>query len=422
MNPILPSRYLIADVEARHFGDERIYLYGSSDIRENTTYCSHDYRVFSSLDLLDWQDHGISFRSSDSHAGPEALLYAPDCIEYRGRYYLGYCTFGDREGFAVSDSPVGPFTQARPLEGADRDAIDPALFVDEDGLTYCFWGQFQLRGARWKVEDGSIEASTLKTHLLEEEKDGFHEGACIRKRNGWYYLIYTDISRGRPTCLGYAMSRSVLGPYEKKGIVIDNNGCDPDTWNNHGSIEEFNGQWYVFYHRACQGGRYTRRVCIEPFSFREDGTIEEVQMTTQGVSPPIPATSLMEGWRACLLSGSLHTAVSDPADPESGEHLTRIENGSWAAFKFLDFDSVPISTFIATAASATARGGVIEVHLESPEGPLLAECAIQHTGTWRDWNHFRAPLLQVPSGMHAVFLVFKGGLGRLFDLQSFHFQ
>jgi hypothetical protein len=420
MNPILPPHYLIPDGEAHRFSDGRLYLYGSSDIRGSTTYCSRQYRVFSSADLRHWEDHGISFDTAHSHAGFEAFLYAPDCMEFGGKYYLAYCTAGDREGMALSDSPSGPFRQARPLNGADFDAIDPALFVDDDQAVYYFWGQYHLRGGRLNMDDLAVDSSSVQTHLLTEKTDGFHEGASVRKRGGWYYLVYADISRGRPTCLGYAMSRHPLGPYEKKGIIIDNAGCDPETWNNHGSIEESEGGWYVFYHRACQGGRFTRRACIEPIRFNEDGTIDEVEMTTQGCSRPLLATAQVEAWRACLLSGGARTAVTDERDPQSGEHLSRIESGAWAAFKFIDFDSAPVSQFCTRAASAS-EGGKIKARLDDPEGRVIAECPVHGTGAWCNWKEFRAPLSETPTGVHAVYLTFEGGPGRLLDLQGFNF-
>jgi arabinoxylan arabinofuranohydrolase len=421
VNPILPSHYLIPDGEAHRFSDGRMYLYGSSDIRGSTAYCSHEYRVFSSNDLIDWTDGGVSFDSARSHAPAEAWLYAPDCMEYQGKYYLAYCTDGDREGIAVSDSPMGPFAAARPVQGADGDGIDPALFLDDDGQVYYFWGQYHLRGARLDMTNFSVVPASVQTHLLEEKKDGFHEGACIRKRGAWYYAIFADISRGRPTCLGYAMSRNPVGPYEKKGVIIDNIGCDPETWNNHGSIEQFQGKWYVFYHRACQGGRFTRRACIEPIAFNDDGTINEVEMTTQGCSPPIPATDVVEAWRACFFSGKLRTAVTDESDPKSGEHLTLIEDGAWAAFKYIDFGTGSISRFTVRAASA-AEGGRIEVRLDHPDGPVIADCAVGKTGAWCNWKTFGAPVSGNPQGVHAVYLKFRGGLGRLFDLHDFEFE
>ena len=114
-----------------------------------------------------------------------------------------------------------------------------------------------------------IDESTLNTHLLTEEEHGFHEGSSVRKRNGIYYFVYTDISRGKASCLSYATSKSPLGPFKKGGVIIDNTGSDPDNWNNHGSIAEYNGQWYVFYHRASHNSNYSRRTCVEPIYFNE---------------------------------------------------------------------------------------------------------------------------------------------------------
>ncbi len=90
-------------------------------------------------------------------------------------------------------------------------------------------------------------------------------------------------------------------------MLIDNTGCDPQSWNNHGSIAEFNGQWYVFYHRSSQASNFNRRVCVEPIHFNPDGSIDEVEMTTQGIGWPLDARQTIEAWRACLLSGQVHT-------------------------------------------------------------------------------------------------------------------
>ncbi len=64
MNPLLPIQHFVPDVEARQWKDGRMYLYGSYDISGRTSYCSWEYRVFSSTDLVHWQDHGESFRSA----------------------------------------------------------------------------------------------------------------------------------------------------------------------------------------------------------------------------------------------------------------------------------------------------------------------------------------------------------------------
>jgi hypothetical protein len=421
MNPILPLQHFIPDVEARQWADGRLYLYGSCDIAGNTTYCSHEYRVFSTADLRTWQDHGVSFRSADAHAGRESWLYAPDCICLDGRYHLCYCCADGSEGIAVSSHPAGPFSEAWGVAGADGDAIDPAIFLDDDGSAYYFWGQFHLRGAKLRPDLRGIDPATLDTAIITEAAHGFHEGASVRKRGGLYYLVYTDISRGRATSLGYAVSRSPLGPYEKRGIIIDNTGCDPETWNNHGSIAEFNGAWYVFYHRSSMASRFNRRVCIEPIQFDAQGDIAEVEMTTQGADPPIPATQPLAACRACLLHGHVRTGAqwADTPDAPWQECLTEIHNGDHATYRHLDF-SIGVTSCRIRAASM-AYGGTIEMRLDQPDGPLLGTCQIPHTGGWRCWTEITAPIAPPPTGVHAVHLVFCGGWGRLFDLAEFTF-
>jgi len=421
MNPILPNQFFIPDVEARQWSDGRMYLYGSLDIPGDTDYCSREYRVFSSADLHQWTDHGISFRSSDSHTGKVERLFAPDCTQIAGRYALCYCGSDNSEGIALSDHPAGPFTHARAVAGADGDAIDPAIFVDDDGSIYYFWGQFNLRGARLKPDLSGIDPATLNTSIITESEHGFHEGASIRKRHGIYYLAYTDISRGRATCIGYATSPSPLGPYTKRGIIIDNTGCDPQTWNNHGSIAQFNDAWYVFYHRSSQAGKFNRRVCAEPISFTADGTIPEVEMTTQGISKPLPAAAPVDACRACLLSGRTHTGIRYPQRDEPWhEYLTMIHNRDHAAYKYLDFGH-GAKSFHAVAASG-AYGGTIEVRLDSPNGTLLATCDVPATGGWSKWIDVTAAVSVPVRGVHAVYLVFRGDhSGRLFDLSLFRF-
>ena len=129
MNPILPVAYFCPDAEARQWRDGRMYIYGSLDISGRTGWCSWEYRVFSSADLVHWQDHGVSLCTAPpepSLTWTDAPLYAPDCVYHNGRYYLFFCDARNHEGVAESLSPAGPFTDAVPVVGADGDAIDPA--------------------------------------------------------------------------------------------------------------------------------------------------------------------------------------------------------------------------------------------------------------------------------------------------------
>lgn len=377
MNPILPRKYFIPDAEAHVMPDGRLYLYGSSDCSGSKEYCGNEYRVFSTADLKtgEWMDHGVSFRNTIQEPGipwrPGVPLYAPDAIHRNGNYYLYICGQDAFEAVAVSDRPYGPFQQAKPIIGADGDSIDPAVFIDDDGQAYYLWGQFALKGARLQDDMATLDQSSIRTGILTEQEHGFHEGASMRKRNGKYYIVYTDISRGKATCMSYAISENPLGPYRKGGVIIDNTYCDPGTWNNHGSIEEFQGQWYVFYHRSSQNGFTCRRVCAEPIYFNADGSIDEVVMTSQGTSGPIAAFQEFDAAIVCRMKGNLYIA---PDETKNGrEILTNCGGGNWtqdwAEYRYLDF-----SDGANTLKIRTSGKGVVTLLTEG--GCLVGKCGI----------------------------------------------
>lgn len=342
MNPILDERFLVPDCEARVMPDGRLYIYGSFDLR-NPDYCSKEQHLFSTDDMENWKHHGVIFSTMDGTPNgvpfrKETMLFAPDAIYNNGKYYLYICgpsEKGDYEGVAVADSPEGPFGPAREIEGAY--GIDPTIFVDDDGEIYYFWGQFTLKGAKMKPDMKTLYKESINDSVLTEWEHGFHEGASIRKRGDKYYMVYTDISRGRATSLGYAMSDKPLGPYKKCGIIIDNIGCDPKSWNNHGSIACFKDKWYVFYHRSSGNSQSQRRVCVEPIEFDENGLIKEVIMTSQGVSKPLDAFCEIEARRACNLFQDCYISFAEGRERLVFSGKKHWETPDFAAFKYIDF-------------------------------------------------------------------------------------
>lgn len=126
-NPVIRDQYS-ADPTARVFGD-RVYLYPSHDIispvaPEQRWFAMADYHVFSSTDLTDWTDHGVILDQKQvpwaNHEG--YAMWAPDCVEHQGRYYLLFPSgLASERGFgigvATAPSPIGPFTPAaKPLD------------------------------------------------------------------------------------------------------------------------------------------------------------------------------------------------------------------------------------------------------------------------------------------------------------------
>lgn len=379
-NPILPLEYHVPDSEGHVMADGKLYVYGSFDDRADV-YCSKKYHVVSTADMEHWMIHeeslngnqipwfnnpdapkypgidwshptpfiqkmiqrdlenGVDMKAKFEEAEKEekekpALLFAPDCLERNGKYYLYFCMPDDSEGVVISDRPEGPFTNPIQLPCG---GIDPAIFIDDDGQAYYYWGQLFSHGVKLNEDMISFNRDEIVDDLVTEEEHFFHEGSSMRKIGDTYYYVYADVERGKPTSLGYSTSKSPMGPFTYRGIIIDNDGCDPASWNNHGSIECVNGQWYVFYHRCSRGAQQHRRLCIEKIEILEDGTIPEVKMTSQGLGEPFASSEVIKGYQACEMSGSVYIGVNEDAESveEYPEVLMNISAGDEVMFRYV---------------------------------------------------------------------------------------
>ena len=403
-NPISPQGVYIADPTARFDSDGRLYVYGSLD--ESTDYyCSQRYHVLSSSDLRQWTLHRDAFSWKDR-------LYAPDLMRRDSTYYLYFDDPQGHEFVASGSSPTGPFTNATRIDGPRQ--IDPNIFIDDDGQAYYFWGQFAAKGAKMNADMRTLDLTTLRDSIVTERDHHFHEGSYVVKRGPYYYFLFADISRrGRPTSLGYAMSTQPLGPYEYKGIIIDNYGCDPETWNNHGSLVEYKGQWYVLYHRSSHRSRTMRMACIEPITFNADGTINEVEMTSQGAAPPLDAFARTDAFRACLMHGAAIEASPQPSLKGEGVTLavaypSPFEEGlgrtpgeaSWALWRYLDFGRSAHRLTLRVKAQAE---GKIVVLADSLSGRCLGEVSVQAQDGWQEVSM----RIRKIRGVHALYLRFE---------------
>lgn len=418
-NPISPVGVYLADPSARVWNDGRLYIYGSLD-EDCSYYCSTINPVMRTADMKSWEYFRGAFRSAgegDQVPYNDKVLYAPDAAFKDGRYFLFYCQ-PDRqnaEGVACSDSPEGPFVDGKALNVGSHNQIDPAVFIDDDGQAYYLWGQFSLKMARLKDGMTELDTSTIRDSIITEQDHHFHEGAFLAKRNGLYYLVYADLSRGDiPTCIGYATAASPFGPYTYRGVIIDNNHCNPNNWNNHGSIAEFNGQWYVFYHRSTHGCNTMRKACAEPIMFMPDGTIPEVEMTSQGASGPLDSESIIEAEWACILNGNVRIKQTDIKT----EALCEMQSGDKAAYKYIDFregtDSITIRILPPVA------GGSLIVSADKPWHKRLA--LIQMEGsTDIEWQILTIPVARI-EGIHAVWLHYYGEEGTECSMDWFRFR
>ena len=290
-NPFITHLYT-ADPSAHVWADGRLYVYASHDI-DPPRGCDlmDQYHVFSTDDMIHWTDHGEILRADDVLWGRKegGFMWAPDAAYRNGKYYFyfphpsGTHTGSTwKIGIATSDKPASDFQVGGYIKGMTSH-IDPCVFVDDDGKAYIYnGGGGECYGARLKKNMTQLAS---KPQPMEGLVD-FHEGTWVHKYNGKYYLSYPDNyidANGKQyNRMHYAISDSPLGPWEYKGIFLDATDCD----TSHGSIVEFKGQWYLFYH-GCQLSQMgnLRSICVDRLYYNEDGTIRKVHQRHHSYLP-----------------------------------------------------------------------------------------------------------------------------------------
>lgn len=418
VNPYLPLWEYIPDGEPYIFEDPdnpgkmRVYVYGSHDSMI-TDYCGRELVLWSaSVDSLShWRYDGIIFESKkdangkwlhDNRQGD--VLFAPDVVETKDAdgkktYYLyPNNQGGGRQGMvAKSDRPDGLFvvcnwskTSPQETEGVLR--FDPAVFVDDDGRVYGYWGFEKSWGAELDpqtmatVKKGGKVVENMVSSKDHEGEFRFFEASSIRKIKDKYVFIYSrwtnDGEFGLPNSnytLAYAYSNHPLGPFTYGGTIIDGRGRCKDkagniiytanpSGNTHGSILEINGQWYVFYHRQTGTNEFSRQAMVAPIEVKvteglngkveiSEGEYNSEGFETKGLNPfkeysagiacyytgPKPA---VHAWPNTTFYGSYIKPVyrenqkyKDPYDLRVNTNLVvNNTDGSIIGYKYFNFD------------------------------------------------------------------------------------
>ena len=329
-NPYMPLWEHIPDGEPYVFedpdqpGKQRVYIYGSHDDLI-TEYCGRDQVVWSaSVDSLNnWRYDGtilVVDKNRDGKTfdkkGTADVLYAPDVtLVTDGNGKKTYYLFpndqaGQRNGLiAKSNRPDGPFEVCNwSKEDANKaDGVlqfDPAVFVDDDGRVYGYWGFERSYAAEFDpktmatVKPGTKIVEDMISGRNQEGVFRFFEASSIRKIKDKYVFIYSRFTKdgefGLPSSnytLAYCYSDNPLGPWTYGGTIIDGRGREKDEQGNviasatpdgntHGSICEINGQWYVFYHRQTGTNEYARQAMVAPIDVKvEEGKGGKVEIS-----------------------------------------------------------------------------------------------------------------------------------------------
>lgn len=293
-NPVLPGLY--ADPNVVVFGN-KFYIYPTTDGFES--WSGTQFKVFSSDDLVNWTDHGVIFDVPKNTTWAAGKAWAPAIIEKNGSYYFYFCA-DSKIGVAVSNSPTGPFVDAlgKALittgQYGSGQMIDPAVFTDDDGQSYLYFGQ-------GKAYVGKLNADMIS---LSDVKDitpsGYNEGSFVFKREGSYYFMWSENdARDENYRVAYAIGDSPTGPFTKQSVVLQKELSLGIKGTGHHSVVNIpnTNDYYIVYHRfAIPGGDGTHReVAIDKLAFDSDGTIQPVLPSLEGIQPVSIADAGDEG-------------------------------------------------------------------------------------------------------------------------------
>ncbi|GAB3514650.1 glycoside hydrolase family 43 protein [Pseudoxanthomonas daejeonensis] len=301
-NPLFRDKFT-ADPAPLVVGDT-LYLYvGHDQAQRDEMFNMREWLVYSTTDMKRWTDHGPIMKATD-FKWAKADAWASQVTEKDGRFWFYTAVEHDDThpgkaiGVAVSDSPTGPFVDAKgsalvtnqmtPKGTHSWEDIDPTVFTDDDGSTWIAWGNRQAYIARLKPNMIEIDGE-----ITEITPPHFEEGPWLHKRDGIYYLTYASLDRSkhRDEKVSYATAPSIQGPWTYRGELT---GSGKYSFTIHPGIAQFRDQWYLFLHNAAltvgdQNGSIGRRaVTVEHLEYDADGLMKPVVQTDAGVSVPPP--------------------------------------------------------------------------------------------------------------------------------------
>lgn len=448
--PIFWQRYT-ADPSA-FVWNGRLYIFCSHDTYETVrgyNYFMNDVTCISTTDMKNWTDHGEVFSYKNSKWGAK-MTWAPQVIERNGKFYLYYGDGGNAIGVAVADNPIGPYVDERttPLVSHDTPGVDlfdrkgnelhplpgqpgalggaenwglwcfdPTAFVDKDGQAYLYFGGAHPENSRIiKLKENMVETDGRAIH---PNTPGFFEASWVHYYNRHYYYSYAGHGFNNPANIEYVMSDNPMYGFTNPAIALPN-PPDNEGYNNHHSIVEYRGKWYMAYHNrtvvhrqleAANNGvtwckaidgvndhrahEYMRSVCIDELTYNADGTIKTVTPTEDGLKQleyvdPYKrqeAEMMAKGWGIVT------------ADGATGRYVMSQHKGDYTLVRGVDFGNG-----CAKSLSVSVKGkGKIEVHLDSRTGKRLASLSVSNAS---QWTTVKASCANI-KGLHDLYFIFS---------------
>lgn len=432
-NPIVTQKYS-ADPGVMVY-DDTVYIYCTNDaleyenggIAENTYSKIQTLNCFSSKDLVNWTDHGtIQVAGSNGAAKWAGCSWAPcathKTINGKEKFFLYFANNACGIGVLEADSPTGPWTDPLGkalITGATPNCdgvvwcFDPAVFVDDDGTGYLYFGGGVPTGGNAQpkttrvVKLGSDMTSLAGTPVTIDAPYVFEDSGINKIGNKYYYSYCSNWSTGNSginaAAIEYMVGNSPMGPFTYAGEVFKNPGLyfPESTGNNHHTIFELKGEYYLAYHTrtleqaALHQNKGYRSTHIDKLTVN-NGNIGEVKGTMTGASQ-VSYLNPYEKVQAETMAIQAGVSISGTGDTK----VTDISKGDWIGLKGVNF-SEGLSGITVSAKSNT--GGVIKVCTGSPSGEVLGYIEVPNTkGAYKEITG----TLSNVSGVKDLYFVFS---------------
>ena len=413
--------------------DGRLYVYmtnddfeydGNGQIKENS-YDVQEINVISSADLVNWTDHGMIQVAGAKGAAKWAFAsWAPAAchktINGKEKFFLYFANSGGGIGVLQADSPTGPWTD--PLGHAlvtgqtpnCSDVIwmfDPAVLVDDDGTGYLYFGGGVPENN--KADTGTARAVKLGDDMISLAGDPvklnppyLFEDSGINKIGDTYVYSYCTNwnTGGNPygfnnAEIAYMTSDNPLGPFTYKGMMFPNPGDMGGGGNNHHSLVEFKGKYYMLYHSRIVEDRKGVNLNYRSPQINEV-SVDGLNISCKGTLTGVAQLETLDPYKT-VQAETMSNQSSDIVVSGEGNTVVEVKKGSWIKASGVAF----AGTSSMTVKASSSNGAAIKVCTGSPTGDVVGFAEIPAGGS----TEVTVPVNNI-SGTEDVYFLFSDSM------------
>jgi hypothetical protein len=356
--------------------------------------------------------NGVPWRSGNAQAKP-FRMWAPDVIQGSdNRFYMIYPN-EYQLGVAVADHPLGPFKSSKPhYSKILRGGIDPTMVkyfdpskkkmryflittykqsrVGKDGKRNDYWQSFEAQEMDGQFRKLIGKAFKMNIPKIQSDAHNYAEGPYMLRKNGYFYLFYAldpraDYKSDNGFRLEVARSKTLKGPFVSMGTAVPKfdppfikDGTIP---TNHGSMIDYKGNTYVFYHEHRNGPIHDadvfnyRTPLYDRICWKPDGSVIPAvhghNTLKTGKCAPAPSV---------VLEAEAFSSKTGKEITRDGNSLGYIANGNTTTYnKKVDLKKLKKIT---VKYASMGSGGRLEIRAGSKTGPLIQAFDLAPTGGW----------------------------------------